>query len=1091
MRETNIINNLEKPFVAYRSSAGSGKTFTLVKEYLRLLLFAYNENAEVSKKYFARILALTFTNKAANEMRERIIKTLEELSGVNYTENELLKVLTQPVEEGGTGMSAEEIHHRAKNILKKLLHNFNNFNISTIDKFTLKVVNAFATDLQLPLHYEIYLDKEELLERSIDLFLQKVGRPGEEFITENILKLIDARLEDDKSWRIENDLINIAKELLDFSSGNKLFIENITPENFLQFNRELNELLKQKEKEREELLKEFHDLLNKNGLDEGVFSGGHFPKYINRLLSAKPTDNYTPGKTILEQIENNNFCRKNEDEHIKQTVASMHPQLCDIFRRTQLNFGERMLIKEIKRSAVLLPFLSEVDNIYQQLKVENQTLTLEDFNRLLYENVKNEPTPFIYERIGERYKHFLIDEFQDTSLMQWHNLLPLVENGLAENLFNLIVGDAKQAIYRFRGGEVEQFTSLPGIYKHQNNPVLLQQQATIQRTFKEEHLDYNYRTGEVIVNFNNHLFSALSKYLPQKYQTVYDSLQQKPVKSGGAIKISVYENSDNNFYEDIQPGLLNDITELLNQGFRYKDIAILFRNNKEAKQIAQFLNRNNIPVISAESLLVFSLPTVKLIYYFFNHLVNPSEKEYQYQLLFYFYLVVKNYNDEEANKTVADIFYDADKSNPVNPLQIISDESATDIKAEEYKKMPVFELFEECVALFNLDKSADNYLYALSEIIYAFSQKKALTVSMFVEWFEDKKDNLSVNTPENSDAVTISTLHKAKGLEYPVVIFPYKIKDFTVRPTNYFWLDISRFHLSLDKAPVHILKPADFIPEWKALKEEENGKIFLDEINNLYVALTRPKHKLIWYINKKEVKNDSNKYFIAHEVEKMITDLGFEKSEENIIVVDEENEKLNIIVDEYHTPNWSAKINAENKEETQTNTHKLNDYPVNNWFEKIKIAWQAPDYWDVNNPKSYTEYGKLLHKLLSEIINANDFEQIIEKYQKAALINEEEAKEIRQIFAKMMQNPQVKEWFNSEYEVLTEPAILLPEGETFRPDRIIKHKDETLVIDFKTGESEAKHKKQVLNYMQIMQQLNFPAVKGYLLYLPEVKVEQV
>ena len=223
MRETNIINNLEKPFVAYRSSAGSGKTFTLVKEYLRLLLFAYNENAEVSKKYFARILALTFTNKAANEMRERIIKTLEELSGVNYTENELLKVLTQPVEEGGTGMSAEEIHHRAKNILKKLLHNFNNFNISTIDKFTLKVVNAFATDLQLPLHYEIYLDKEELLERSIDLFLQKVGRPGEEFITENILKLIDARLEDDKSWRIENDLINIAKELLDFSSGNKLF----------------------------------------------------------------------------------------------------------------------------------------------------------------------------------------------------------------------------------------------------------------------------------------------------------------------------------------------------------------------------------------------------------------------------------------------------------------------------------------------------------------------------------------------------------------------------------------------------------------------------------------------------------------------------------------------------------------------------------------------------------------------------------------------------------------------------------------------------------------------------------------------------
>jgi ATP-dependent exoDNAse (exonuclease V) beta subunit len=276
------------------------------------------------------------------------------------------------------------------------------------------------------------------------------------------------------------------------------------------------------------------------------------------------------------------------------------------------------------------------------------------------------------------------------------------------------------------------------------------------------------------------------------------------------------------------------------------------------------------------------------------------------------------------------------------------------------------------------------------------------------------------------------------------------------------------------------------VPEWKQLSDEENGKVLLDEINNLYVALTRPKYKLLWYLNNKEDKTD--KYFIAHEAEMLMPRLNCEKVSVNELNAEDEKNKIKVTT--YQSVNWNDEkaVNLPTKNNNHTLLNHLSDYPTNTWYEKIKIAYQAPEYWDINNPKSYTEYGKLLHKILAEVITEDDFNTVIEKYLNAGIINNDEANEIAALFNKMMQNEQVKEWFSGKHKVLTEPAVLLPDGNTYRPDRVVKYTDKTIVVDFKTGTEESKHKQQILNYCHILEKLNFPKVIGYLLYLPDVKI---
>ncbi len=1086
MANLSIIQNLDKPFVAYRSSAGSGKTFTLVKEYLRLLLLSDD------RQYFSRILALTFTNKAANEMRERIVATLSHLSSEDYRQNDMLAVLTLPLSEGGTGLTEKEIHVKAQTVLKTLLHRYNNFGIGTIDKFTLKVVNAFAPDLHLPLHYDIQLNREELIARSVDLLLEQVGR--DDFITDNLLKVVKDRFDEGKSWRVQNELKQIAAKLLNFSAENRRFLHQISADEYLQFIRQIEQLRRKKNQERIDLLNEFDNLLKQNNLSDDSFSGGYYPKKIRKLLHEDLTSDFGLNKTLTEQLETGIFHRKSEKPDIVAALERIAFQLPDLLQRALVNLGERALLSELKKTSSLLPFLSRVEELFETLKEENHILTLDDFSHILHESVKNEPAPFIYERIGEKYRHYLIDEFQDTSLQQWHNLLPLVENALSQNLFSLIVGDAKQAIYRFRGGEVEQFVSLPEIYKHQNNTVLLQQQKVIQRTFAEKQLTKNYRTGEQIVQFNNHLFKQLSAYLPEKYQPIYNALEQEPVKPLGNVRLRIFEEMDNGFYEHIRRYLLRDIEELTRQGYALKDIAILFRKNKEANEIAQFLNSNGYPVISSESLLVFAGKNVKLIYYFIVWLLDDKDVEIQFLLLYYFYLMVEKYSPDEAVKQTENIFYQAKQQSKrhrpeINVVSILQQHLQKNVPVDEYKKMAVFDLFEELLRLFGLNKNADNYLFAFSEAVYSFSQRQDIAPAAFIRWFDEQKEKLSINTPENADAITISTLHKAKGLEYPVVIFPYKITGLTVKPDDYFWLDISHWNTIVTHAPVRLLKIADLVPEWKNLKDQENGKIILDEINNLYVALTRPKYRLIWYVNKKS----GDKYFIASEAEKLLSsDTRYEALDDEALTVERENaDDLEFTVKTYQTATWAQRSAGETASVKQQHTPvALQYYPATPWFDKVKIAYQAPDYWDVDNPQSASEYGKMLHKMLSEVTRADDFSLVADKYLKNGIILPQQKHEVETLFTRMMQHRQVQAWFNTS-SVLTEPAILLPDGKTYRPDRIVQIHNQTIVIDFKTGAKEFPHHRQVLNYIHLLQQVGFSNVEGYLLYLPEVEVEKV
>ncbi|NQX97301.1 MAG: UvrD-helicase domain-containing protein, partial [Flavobacteriales bacterium] len=451
-------------FVTYNSSAGSGKTYTLVKEYLKIAL------ETKSSTQYKHILAVTFTNKAAAEMKARVIEALKALSAdeaLEGTPKFLQLDLLKPKTDGGLGIDANEINERSKKVLKSILHNYNDFGISTIDKFTHKIIRTFAHDLQLPLNFDIELDDREVLGAAIDMLIAEVG--NNEKLTKLLLEYTSKKAEAEESWHIEKDLFEFSRNLL--KEDGELYLEKIRKLTIKDFDAIKTQLYKQT-KEFEQTVKQLGtdglDLIQSKGVESASFSRSFFVNYWKDLATLKK---FEPTATTLKIIAGDaNWYAAKVDDTQKQLIDSLQQEFITQFNNSREYIEKfesdyrvnKLIIKNLYNLAVL----NEIEKTVLEFKKENNVLSISDFNKRIASIVESEPIPFIYERLGEKYNHYLIDEFQDTSIIQWHNLIPLVDNSLASGNFNMVVGDAKQAIYRFRGGEVEQIINLPQIFKH-------------------------------------------------------------------------------------------------------------------------------------------------------------------------------------------------------------------------------------------------------------------------------------------------------------------------------------------------------------------------------------------------------------------------------------------------------------------------------------------------------------------------------------------------------------------------------------------------------------------------------------------------
>jgi ATP-dependent exoDNAse (exonuclease V) beta subunit/very-short-patch-repair endonuclease len=624
---------MQRPsFSIYDASAGSGKTYALVKEYLKIILVAHKNDA------YRNILAITFTNKAVHEMKSRIVGSLSEFA--KDTPSQKAQDLMQDLAID-TELSIIQIKTKSQQIIKHIIHNYAAFDISTIDKFTHKVIRAFAHDLNLPMTFEVTLDTENLLVEAVDAIIAQAGE--DETLTKLLIDFTMEKTDDDKSWDISREILDTGRLVLNENHRNEItHFHDKSISDFVEIKKKLIESCKVFEKENASLAEGLLALIENNGIDLKSFSAGHFPKHIQSIVDGK----FNPKNKTYHEFDDIKINKTAKDRAL---IENLIPELLQILGTIYKNFEKRDFYKAFLKNITPLSLLNTVSNELAKIQEEQNVLSITEFNAIIHREIQNQPAPFIYERLGERYRHFFIDEFQDTSEMQWQNLIPLIDNALSgqddfgEKGTLMIVGDPKQSIYRWRGGKAEQFIELSKDNNPFNNP-----------DKKLEHLDKNYRSYAEVIDFNNAFFKLLSsEFEHPDYKDLYEnhSHQKTNDKKGGYVNISFIPKMEST--ADDEEALdktelyvlatLNTIQKVLREGFEYKDIVILTRKRGQGVAIANYLTEQNIPLLSSETLMIQNATEVRLIIHLLKYLKNNADLEAKAYFLHY---IAENIQDQ-------------------------------------------------------------------------------------------------------------------------------------------------------------------------------------------------------------------------------------------------------------------------------------------------------------------------------------------------------------------------------------------------------------------------------------------------------------
>ncbi|HMC00866.1 MAG TPA: UvrD-helicase domain-containing protein [Flavobacteriaceae bacterium] len=1026
-------------FTIYNASAGSGKTFTLVKEYLKLLLGSNNKDA------FKNILAITFTNKAVGEMKERIIEALKEFSSEAILENpnDMFLMISKEL-----SIKPFDLHKKSKTVLTSILYNYSAFNISTIDGFTHRLIQTFAHDLKVPLNFEVELDAGLLLNEAVDRLISKTGT--DKALTKVLVDFAIEKADEDKSWDVSYHFNKIAKLFL--NENDIKFFETLKDKSIEDFNK-LKKALKNQIKNLESSITKTAQsvltLIEECGLEHGDFSRKTLP---NHFVKASNLDFYRLYENQLKTniSENKNIYTKTLDPDLAQIIDSILPQIETHYLELKSKIFRLKFFKAIYKNITPLSVLNEINQELNAIKEEQNKMLISEFNSIVGNEIKNQPTPFIYERLGEKFRHYFIDEFQDTSILQWENLIPLIDNSISsENGTTMLVGDAKQAIYRWRGGEAEQFIDL---YNRAKEPFVVKQ--------KIESLNANYRSCKEIINFNNKFFGYLSNnvFNNNKYQELYNNATQKTIlENKGYVSLQFLDiNKGDNKDEIYSLEVYNTINKCLKNDFKLKDICVLVRKKKEGVAIANFLSEREIPIISSETLLINNSPEIVFINNILKLLVNPNDLQTKVEFLNY--LAIKN-NVEDKHAFFESLIHlkSSDFFKNLNMLNIYFDE----VKALQ---MPLYDLAEEIIRSFKLIKKSNAYIQFYLDTILDFSHKEFSSIEKFLDYFESKKDTLSIVSPSEQNAVQIMTIHKSKGLEFPIVVFPYADLNIYAEKdaTEWFPLQANEFN-GFSYSLLNFNKDFENYGEvGNTIYHEHRSKLELDNVNLLYVALTRPIQQL-YIISKNENKPALSTYSgmfinylqnIGEWNESQLT-YAFGSAENNI--KKKSSEEKVVISSEFIT--------------TSKESHNIN------------IVTNSGYFWDTEQQNAI-ERGNLIHDIMSQIKTKNDIDFVIKDFLSSSIINKTQAKELKEVISHIVEHKKLKDYFQSIFTIYNEKEILSNQGNVLRPDRlVINSKKEVVIIDYKTGEESNSHKSQLDSYENILNEMDYKTIKKILVYI--------
>ena len=1014
-------------FHIYNASAGSGKTFTLTSRVLVKIIKSKEEDA------FKGILALTFTNKAADEMKTRILTGLQEftdLKNINQP-SELFKQVKKEV-----GLGSKEICNISKRRLSLLLHNFSFFQVSTLDSFNHNIIRAFSKELNLVSDFKVIIDSEDFINEAVERLL---AQTGEEKKTSNaLIDFANKKIKEGKTWDISFDLRELAKTLTNENHYIHIKkLESRTSEDFINEKNEINKRLAALNLEKIALTKQMEMIINSEE-KEIIFSRNSFPKFLIKLKNKKWTlANIT---TISNYFENRTLITKKCLTENPENAEKVFKSLYEGFKKIKDVLFDVTMAKAFSLAITPASVLSLIKKTSKEMQDERGELLLSEFNQRICEEIKDHPAPYIYEKIGTKFKDYMIDEFQDTSFLQWSNLIPLISHSLeSEEMAGkqgslLLVGDPKQSVYRWRAADPNIFISL----------LLKANPFNVAKSNKT--LPKNFRSNKEIVKFNNGFFQHLSEIMesPINKQIYQLGVEQKiDKKEDGHVSIEfVKKNLEKEFLEKT----LLKITSCKTRGFAYLDLGVLVRTRVQASILAAYLISKNIPIISSETLLLQSSSKVKLLIELIRLRITPTNKLSRKTVI--------NFLIEKSNPEDPYLFFESLIKEPIFKFF----ERLGVMSFQDFINTPLLKSIDLLILKLSLDyNNNDGFVQFFKEELLVFVLKNGTDERGFLEYWEKNKEKLSVAMSEGQDAVTILTVHKAKGLEFPVVIYPFADSPTFKSFSKKVWLPVHEKKNSLELLVPFSSAIENFGESAEKIFRETRTQQELDNTNILYVALTRAIEEL--HVVSSYPKNKS---------------------------ISSHNEMFRSYLESQNTWNDKQTYYSWGKEKQK----EANPLPQSNTLSKsykrsrYKFDGKAP-YQDQK-----ILFGKIFHKLMAKIKYSYQFDKEIMAFRKARPIKGINKEEIIDLAQKTITHPSLSRLFTTKNKVICEKEIFVNQSQIIRPDRIIMTELKScIVLDYKTGEKNVKDIKQTVAYTHVLRKMGFTIEKALIVYFsPQIDV---
>lgn len=993
-------------------------------------------------------------------MKERILSWLGNFSAKDYAENTDLKNIQKAFEEQGLKITIDELHDRSKKLLDYVLHNYSTLNIGTIDRFNSRLVRSFSYELGLAKNFNLEIEAEPFLIEAVDKMLDQIGE--NETISNSFMDYVDYSLENNERINLNKNLYDSAKEFVkdihyEHLKSNKSFDDA----NYEKIKNTLRKEIVLNKKQSAELAASSIELFKSRNIDIEDFAqgkngiGGFFTKVIDFYQQKRAG---FPFPTTQEESVINNYRKgaSSKSKHKESDIFEILDQLLDHRMKLILLYIETQKKEKVLSALLPLKVNKDIQDELQKIEEENDLVLLSKFNILINENLKNEPSAFIYEKIGAQFQHYFFDEFQDTSELQWQNFVPLRDHSVSTEYTSFtLVGDPKQSIYRFRGGESKLMLDI--INKKEFSP----KEADL-LVLKD-----NWRSARNIVQFNNELYRFHSEGLLEEHQNIFgeDAEQSPKSKNDGRVKVNLIDNLTNEeFYNDTSERMRKDIQECLNNGFKFSDITILCRGNFDIFSYSQKLGslkvqyrggETNIKTISDKGLTLELSNTLKAVIEFLRWELNPKNKHCLIMMMYHlntlgkihmpdFTLEMKEILDIEGHEEI---------------LQFIQQKYSLQLKQDNFPRFNLYNFIEYYINEFSVEKKETDFLLNFLEMLFNFTQNAGASTKEFLKYWDEEASSYTIQASENIDAIQIMTIHKSKGLEFPIVFIPMMNKNRDNEFTNWFdtnenealkSVNINQFNKNLEVYDEEIL----------FFNSKNSYKNMIDRLCLQYVATTRPVEQLFFYIQK------ANKTSNNLELLEFLQTKNTEQADE---------------FDVYEVnPEMLKKYSKEKSSSFKTqNIQDLKN--VNEKSTSIKIATPSKNY-QVRNEK--VRIGLFVHELLSKINTEKDISKVLEGYALDGQITLEEKNEIQLTLEEIVKT--YAEFFDEKWEVINEKDIMISEnGEShiFRPDRILKGEEGYIIVDFKTGEQKTKDEAQVQGYKNILERLGKKVLKTQIIYL--------